>query len=219
MRRLILLRPKPGLSQSAERARALGLQVVECPLFRIEPMTWSAPDAEEFDALLLTSANAVQYGGAELSKLMQLPVKAVGEATAEAAREAGFYVDEIGNSDVATLLAPVPERMRLLHLAGLDHIAIDDRRIDRRIVYRSAEIEEPGPLPIEGAVVAVHSARAGARLKQLAEVKNSTAVVAISSAAASACGPGWLQIEVAAAPNDKCLLALAAMLCHTSAPK
>ncbi len=43
MRKLLLLRPEPGLSASAERARALGLEVIACPLFRVEPVEWQAP--------------------------------------------------------------------------------------------------------------------------------------------------------------------------------
>lgn len=219
MRRLVLLRPEPGLAESAARARALGLKVLPCPLFRVEPMSWSAPSAQSFDALLMTSANAVRHGGPELAKLLELPVQAVGDATATAAREAGFQVNQVGNLDVVNLLAGLPEHMRLLHLSGADHIEVADRRIERRVVYRSAQIEGPGPLPIEDSVVAVHSPRAGARLKQLAKVKGSTAVAAISAAAADACGPGWELVEVADAPNDNSLLALAAMLCHTSPPK
>ena len=44
MRKLLLLRPEPGLSASAERARAIGLDVIACPLFRVEPVEWAAPD-------------------------------------------------------------------------------------------------------------------------------------------------------------------------------
>lgn len=219
MRKLVLLRPEPGLTESLARARALGLEVVPCPLFRVEPMKWSAPESRLYDALLMTSANAARHGGPELARLIDLPVRAVGEATAKAAREAGFRVDRIGSAGVAELLYGLPKDMRLLHLAGADHIEFSDQRIERRIVYRSAQIERPGPLPIQGAVVAVHSARAGARLEQLANRKGSTAVAAISAAAADACGSGWERIEVADSPDDNSLLVLAAMLCHTSQPE
>lgn len=219
MRKLLLLRPEPGLSASAERARALGLQVIACPLFRVEPVPWRAPNAEDYDALLLTSANAVRHGGPELERLRAISAHAVGAATAAAAREAGFRVGTVGDGDVLGLLDRLAPDLRLLHLAGEDHRAPDDPRIDRRIVYRSAAIAEPLLPPLEGLVAAVHSPRAGQRLGELAANRGSTAIAAISAAAAEACGSGWERVETAAEPNDNSLLALAASLCHTSSPQ
>jgi uroporphyrinogen-III synthase len=220
MRKLLLLRPEPGLSASAERARAIGLDVATCPLFCVEPVEWLAPEPTDYDALLLTSANAVRYGGAGLAKLRALPAHAVGGATAAAAREAGFHVETIGIGGVADLLASLPASVNLLHLAGEDRRDAAGRQlIDTRIVYRSAPIEMPGLPPLDGLIVAVHSPRAGARLDELADCRVDTAIAAISTAAAEACGRGWERIEVAERPDDPSLLALAAMLCHTSPPK
>ena len=56
------------------------------PLFSVESLAWKVPDAASFDALLLTSANAVRQAGAGLTQLRGLPVHAVGAATATAAR-------------------------------------------------------------------------------------------------------------------------------------
>ena len=219
MRKLLLLRPEPGLSVSAERARSLGLDVNACPLFRIEPVEWSIPERLEFDALLLTSANAVRQAGKGLARLKALPVHAVGEATARAAHDAGLNVATIGNRDVEALLAGLPPGIRLLHLAGEDHRDPHDRRIERRIVYRSAAIAEPELPPLERVVVAVHSPRAGKRLVELVQRRELTAIAAISKAAAEACGSGWECVEVAEMPDDNRLLALAARLCHTSPPE
>jgi uroporphyrinogen-III synthase len=71
---------------------------------------------------------------------------------------------------------------------------------------------------LDGLVVAVHSSRAGRRLGELAAIRDRTAIAAISAAAGAACGSGWERIEVAERPDDPSLLALAAMLCHTSPP-
>lgn len=219
MRKLLLLRPEPGLSASVARARAMGLEVIGCPLFEVESVAWKAPGPAEFDALLLTSANAVRHCGAELAKLKMLPVHAVGAATASAAREAGFTVETVGEDDIADLLSRVPPSLRLLHLAGEDHRATDNPRIERLIVYRAAAIAQPQLPPLEGLVVAVHSPRAGRRLAELADTRGATRIAAISAAAADACGGEWEQVEVAEQPNDNSLLALAARLCHTSSPQ
>ena len=69
MRKLLLLRPEPGLSASVTRARALGLDVIACPLFRVGPVEWALPDSARFDGLLLTSANALRNGGPGLRQL------------------------------------------------------------------------------------------------------------------------------------------------------
>ena len=219
MRKLLLLRPQPGLSASAQRARALGLEVILCPLFRVEAMAWKPPDPANFDGLLMTSANAVRYGGPELETLKGLPVHAVGQATAAAARTAGFRVATVGDGNAIELLERLPPSLRLLHLAGEDHQDPGDPRIDRRILYRSAEIVEPDLPDLDGLVVAVHSPRAGARLSVLATDRNHTIIAAISAPAADACGSGWERIDSAPEPNDNSLLALAAMLCHTSCPE
>ena len=109
-----------------------------------------------------------------------------------------------------------PHLQRLLHLAGQDHRDTGAPNVDRRIVYRSVAIEEPDLPALEDLVVAVHSPRAGNRLAELASGRAATAIAAISPAAAEACGIGWERVEIADEPNDKSLLALAAMLCHTS---
>jgi len=216
MRPVLLLRPEPGLSASAERARELGLEVLACPLFRVEAVAWDVPDAAKYEALLLTSANAVRHGGAGLDALKALPAHAVGEATAAAARQAGYQVSSVGVRNAAEMIAGLPPSLRLLHLCGKHHVPGDDPRIDRRIVYRSAEIDDPRLPPLSGQVVAVHSARAGARLAELADERGGAAIAAISEAAAEAVGSGWQRVEIAEQPTDASLLALAAMLCHTS---
>ena len=217
MRKLLLLRPEAGLSASAERAKALGLEVIACPLFEIEAVGWDVPGSANFDALLLTSANAVRHAGEGLERLRSLPVHAVGEATASAASAAGLRVVNIGWAGAAELLATLPPSARLLHLAG-EHRSRPDssHRIDTRVVYRSAAIDEPALPSLEGLVAAVHSPRAGARLAELSRTRHRTMIAAISPSAAEACGAGWERVESAVRLDDESLLAVAAMLCHTS---
>jgi uroporphyrinogen-III synthase len=216
MKTLLLLRPEPGLSASAERARALGLDVLCCALFRVEPLDWTVPDPTHYDALLLTSANAVRHAGPKLAMLASLPVHAVGQSTAAAAQGAGLNVKTVGCGNVSDLLLALPASLRLLHLAGEDHHPNAEASIERRITYRSAPISDPNLPLLDGLVVAVHSARAGTRLSELAEERGAAIIAAISDEAAAACGDGWAGITVAAEPNDKSLLALAAGLCHKS---
>ena len=218
MRKLLLLRPEPGLSASMARAGEMGLDAIACPLFRIEPAEWAAPDASQYDALLLTSANALRQAGAQLSQVSQLPAYAVGVATADRAEKAGLRVVGVGRSDIAELLAAVPRSLKLLHLAGEHRREVESAHsIDRITVYRSTLIDDPALPSLEGLVVAVYSPRAGARLAELVGSRGETAIAAISAAAAEACGRGWEKVAIADTPDDSSLLALAASLCHTSA--
>ncbi len=223
MRRLAILRPEPGASATVERAAAIGLDAFALPLFEVEAVEWPVPDPREFDALLLTSANAVRHGGPGLGKLRRLPVYAVGEATASAARGAGFEVAASGDGGIDELLAAVPAALRLLHLCGEHRIVPETtRNITAVAIYRSKELPPPAGLrAIEGETVAVHSPRAGKRLADLAEgaaIDRSTVrIAAISDAAAAAAGAGWERREAAAMPGEAALLALAARLCDNRA--
>lgn len=220
MRRLLVLRPEPGATSTVARAREEGLEAIAVPLFEIEPVAWAVPDAREFDALLLTSANAVRHGGGGLRSLRHLRVHAVGNATAEAARKAGFSVASIGDGGVDRLLGSIDPGLRLLHLCGEERQEPDAgrQRIASIPVYR-AKVLTPDLGNVHGAVAMIHSPRAGRRFAELVADRGSISLAAISSAAAQAAGDGWAQVESAAEPTDDALLALAAQLCDKPPPK
>ena len=218
MRRVLVLRPEPGATATVARARELGLEAVSIPLFEIAAIPWTAPNAAPFDALLLTSPNAVRHGGPELRKLGDLPAYVVGEATAEAAREAGLRIAGTGDAGVDRLLGMIPPDLTLLHLCGEDRKVPWSPRhaITPVTVYRAIEIPEPEVGPFSG-VALIHSPRAGRRFAELVEDRGGIAIAAISPAAAEAVGDGWDTVETASAPTDEALLALAARLCNKPA--
>jgi uroporphyrinogen-III synthase len=182
-------------------------------LFAVSAVAWDAPDPRAFDFLLLTSANAVRHGGPGLARLRGLAVLAVGLATAAAARAAGFSIAQIGEGGVAALLAGVTAGQRLLHLTGVDHQAAGTRHhIHTIAVYRAAPLE--CVLPAGECVALVHSARAGARLAELAHERGAITIVALSAGAAAACGTGWAGVATPERPDEAALLALAARLCQ-----
>jgi uroporphyrinogen-III synthase len=225
MRRVVVLRPEPGASATAERARERGLDPIVLPLFEVEPVVWQAPDPDGFDGLLLTSANAVRMGGDQLKGLRGLPVHAVGEATARAAREAGFDIANTGEAGIDRLLGSIGPTLKLLHLCG-EHRRTPQgvrQRIQAIPVYRSNERRGVDVRQAGDGVVLIHSPRAGRRFAALVDQagceRNSFAIAAISNAAAESSGDGWAQIEVAETPDEDALLALAARLCNKPAPQ
>ncbi len=227
--RVLILRPEPGASQTAARARELGLEPVVAPLFTVRPLTWQAPDPAGFDGVMMTSANAARQGGAQLALYAELRCYAVGETTAKAAGKAGFRHVVTGPSDaqaLGTMMASDGVRTAL-HLCGEDRIAIDVPGVVILScpVYRSDAAEA---LPsrarealMAGALVLLYSPRAAsifAALCDRAGIDRSRSTLAtISTAAAIAAGPGWAAVESASQPRDQALLELAAKLCNSAA--
>ena len=217
-RPLAVLRPEPGNTATADRVEALGLQAIRLPLFAVRALRWPPPDPADHDALLLTSANALRFGGLNLADLLSLPVLAVGEKTAEAARLAGFDVMAAGNADAAAMLVLASARglSRVLHLAGRDRAIEPHGPVTRAIpVYASEEVPVAAEWieQLRGATALLHSARAAARLGALIDAhgiaRSEIAIAALSPAVSAAAGTGWANIAIASAPTDAALIAAA----------
>jgi uroporphyrinogen-III synthase len=224
---LVIVRPEPGLSATAAEAEKLGLPVIAAPLFAIEPRAWDAPDPAAIDGLLIGSANAIRHGGSALAAFRAKPVYAVGESTAQTARDAGFTVAATGTGGLQSVLdALAGQTLTLLRLAGADHVRLDPPggiALVTRIAYASV----PQPLTDSlattlrtGAVVVLHSAAAahhfGAESDRLGLDRTGIALAALGPRIAEAAGEGWRTVETAAEPTDAALLALGQRMCHSA---
>lgn len=120
--RILLARPREDAERLAPKLVARGHEVLIEPLINIVPVPGVAIDLDGVQAVLFTSANGVRaFAGAVPRR--DLPVYAVGDATAEAARLAGFTAIESAGGDVRDLVRLVRERIgpdggALLHAAG-----------------------------------------------------------------------------------------------------
>jgi uroporphyrinogen-III synthase len=219
VRKLLILRPQPGASETATKAAGLRLDVVVAPLFTVRPVAWEAPG--EVDAILLTSANAARQTGADLGPLAGKPCYVTGEATAAAARQAGFGEVRAGSGDGAAALRLAREdgHRRVLHLCGRDHIVFPD--VEQRIVYAADAVpalpDAARDAVAEGAIALLHSPRAAALFRTLVDDPTGIAIAALSPAVADAAGEGWAAVAVAPQPRDEALLEVAAKLCQTAA--
>lgn len=224
-RAVVVLRPQPGADATASRAAGLGFVATIAPIFRLGAIAWQGPPAADYDALMLTSAAAARLGGPQLALYRALPLFAVGEATAAAARGAGFRDVQAGTADAAAILGQIARRgyARVLHLAGREHRATEAAgvRVDRRIVYAADPLpamDQAGVAALRsGAIALLHSPRGAAHFASLtaqADVPRALIrIAAISPAAASAAGEGWSAIAIADRPSDAGILAAAARLC------
>lgn len=208
-RAVAVLRPEPGNARTAALVVARGGHAIRLPLFAVTAMPWTSPDPARFDALVATSANAFRHGGDGLAALRDLPVWAVGRATARAATAAGFTVAGTGEADAAALVATIPPGRRLLHLAGRERIAIP--RACAVTVYAADAVAIPpdAVAALAGGVALLHSARAATRLAALVARRDDIDLVAISPAVAAAAGDGWASVRVPPRPDDDALVALA----------
>ncbi|CAN5272045.1 hypothetical protein BH10PSE14_BH10PSE14_18210 [soil metagenome] len=214
-RRIAVLRPEPGNAATAARVKAVGARAISLPLFAVRPLGWTAPDTADFDAILLTSANAARFGGPALAELNGLPAFAVGEKTAIAARDAGFDVKASGGTDAAAIVAVARAQgfQRLLHLGGRERSIAAGGPIGAAIaVYanEALDIADTALAELAGAVALLHSARAAQRLGELVDAagmaRGDIALAAISAAVAASAGLGWSAVAVAAMPRDQALI-------------
>ncbi len=223
---LLILRPLDGALQTERRAKDLGLQTVVDPLFTVESIAWTGPAAQDFDALLLTSANAVTHGGAQLDIYKTLPVLAVGQKTARAAENAGWHIAETGDSSGQQLLDKLAadQYRNILWLAGEQHSELDpgERQLQIVPVYRSRAIamgETAAACLQTETVLLIHSARAArhlvSELDRLQIKRDRHHVVVFSAKVAAAAGQGWRSVRMAARPDDDALLSLATGLCQS----
>lgn len=212
----IVLRPEPGNAATASAIEAEGGIAIRMPLFQVVPCEWQPVDPARFDALVLTSANAVRHAGPALGRYAGLPVHAVGPATAAAAREAGLLVAAVGEGGAAALLddAAAGGVARALRLGGRHQAAATHPVVAHSIaVYHSIALPLTAPVP-PGSIALVHSPRAGAQLARLVPpaLRSRIALAAISPTALEAADSGWEAVAVAARPDDATLRAAARLI-------
>lgn len=117
----LVTRPREDAEGVSQELRQRGLDVIVTPLLDIHYLD-AEVDAGGVQGILATSANGVRA----LARLLpdrDLPVWAVGDATARMAREAGYHNVEAAGGDVHSLAALVksrcnPESGAFLHAAG-----------------------------------------------------------------------------------------------------
>jgi uroporphyrinogen-III synthase len=128
---ILVTRPHPDDEATAAGLRARGYEVLLAPMLRFEPAAFHEDLDADYGAVIVTSANALRGIEPQLkaSRWLKLPLFAVGEHTATAARSIGFEQVIPAKGDAAALrdlvLASVKAKTLkktspLLYLAGAD---------------------------------------------------------------------------------------------------
>lgn len=230
--RLLLTRPRDDAEPLAEALRRTGHEVLTEPMLEIRSRSDAALDLDGAQAVLLTSANGARaLAGATARR--DLPVCAVGDATARAARAAGFVDVASADGDVAALAELARARLdpaagRLVHVAG-SAVAGDlsaalagaGFAVDRAVLYEARKAAALSPAcraalrdgRLDGALF--FSPRSAAAFVRLAEAAGLAAAcrrmsaLCLSQAVADAAGVvSWREINVAVRPTQADLLDL-----------
>src|SRR4051794_28022511 len=111
---VLVTRPHPDNEATAERLRARGFKVLLAPILRFEPVAFRLDTDADYGGIVLTSANSLRAVRPQLadSRLLGLPLFAVGEHTASAARDAGFNKVIVAGGDAANLRIVVRDSVR-----------------------------------------------------------------------------------------------------------
>jgi uroporphyrinogen-III synthase len=128
---ILVTRPQPDNDTTTSALRARGFDVLPAPMLQFEAVPLRDDPDAHYGAVIVTSANALRAiaGQPDIADLQKLPLFAVGERTAEAARAAGFAHVISADGDVHALRDLMVERVRakklkksqtLLYLAGAD---------------------------------------------------------------------------------------------------
>lgn len=228
--RLLLTRPAVEAERTRRRFAAAGHTLVAAPVLAIEPLV-TALDLTGVQALAVTSRQGLA-ALADATPRRDLPLYAVGDATAEAARAAGFTQVESAAGALEDLTALLAARIdpaggRVLHLSG-ENIAgelgetLRSKGIEvvRTPLYRARPVEELDRTALDelrggrldGALFfSPRSAKVFARLAvrhSLEQACGRLVAYCLSAAVAErAAALAWRRLVVAAHPDLPSLLA------------
>lgn len=229
--RALITRPAIDAQPLAEALAGRGFEVVIEPLLEIVPVAGPAPSFAGVQGVLATSANGVR-ALADKGGRRDLPLWAVGDATAAEARRLGFARVSSASGDVASLAELVaqdadPGAGALLHVAG-SHVAGDLAGrlgaqgfvVRRAVLYeaRAARSFSPALRDLLAArqidVAFFFSPRTAtsfvtlARSAALGDACAAVAAFALSAAVAEVLGAlAWRGVRVAGQPTQSALLA------------
>jgi uroporphyrinogen-III synthase len=230
--RVLVTRPMPDCERTAATLRGRGYDVLVVPLMQVKPI--AADLSGNWSAVIISSANAVRALDAQqIASLAKLPLFAVGQRSADAARDAGFMDVRSANGNAEDLIRLVAgsnldQAATYLYLAGEDRAAdvegeLAKRGIEARtvIVYKSVTLDYPpelaNALRNREIAVALHFSRRSAEnyvngakaagLEQMASAPQHFCLSAQVTEPLRAAGVVG-QISVAPDPNEAALLAI-----------
>lgn len=210
--RIWVTRARPGAEATSGRLTALGLTPLVAPLLEVRTLA-AEIDLTGIDGLIFTSRNGVAAFTA-LNPDRARRVFTVGEATAHAAREAGFTDVVSAGGDLTALAALIRDEapgMTLLHAAAakpagdLSTLVGDRAQVRATAVYETVETHAAPPKAWD--TVLIHSPRAATAFAARTPDARGRLACAISTAAAAPLASlPFAEVRIAAAPTEDAVL-------------
>lgn len=210
--RLWVTRTAPAAHETAARLAALGHTPLVAPLLVVRPLPLT-DRVPTHAALAFTSRNAVVLWSPNDPDRSR-PVFCVGDATAEAARAAGYTDVHSASGDVRDLavlirsetpgpiLVPGPARPA----ADLAALVGGDTPVHPLAVYETVEADDPAPVAFDG--VLFHSPRAAAAFadRHAGTAPGRLAFAMSPAVAAPLEALGFSGVRIAARPDEQALI-------------
>lgn len=223
MRPVLVTRAEPGASRTCERLVQRGHVPINAATANIS-FRDAALDLQPGEALALTSPNGAE-AAARLTSKRDQTVFAVGEATASAARQAGFTNVMSAGGDGAALAAMIATQAAgpLVHVRGRDQgfdltAALAEAGLQARpvIAYSAETVDQLPPEALdamgEGPAVLVHSIKGAQRFEALLRgagceslLKHSRCAAISEAAARTLIAAGAGSVEIAQTPDEPAL--------------
>ncbi|CAN5303543.1 uroporphyrinogen-III synthase [soil metagenome] len=222
--RVWITRTAPGAERTAQAVRAAGFEPLVSPLLIANPL-FATPDIGSLDnvaALAFTSVNGLAF--ADLSPRRDWLVFAVGDRTAQAARDRGF-TDVVSAGGDANELARLIARQWIARgwtdrpdillvptaaQPAADLAALMEGDVSVRTIAVYEMQESPAAPPADFDIVLIHSARAAdilARRLKPAVAGRCVAVALSETAATPLRALGFADLRIAARPDEPGLIA------------
>ncbi len=160
MRRVLITRPIDDAAPLIEALRARAVDAMVEPLMTIQSTDEPLPPLDGLQGLLFTSANGVRAFAARTDR-RDLRAYAVGEATAAAARRAGFTEVDVAGGDSDALAQLViaeadPAGGKLIHVAGTqiagnlsEQLSTAGFTVERAVLYDALSAHSLSPETVE----------------------------------------------------------------------
>ncbi len=224
--KIIITRPQEDAGPLSEKMIALGHQPLVLPLLKIVARSNVQIPYRPYQAICLTSANAVRVL-TDVTSIKTIPLLAVGPQSLLTALEKGFAEADAHGGDVIGLHSYIVEHLQskngpLLYLSGSEtsgdlegHLSQSGFEVDRVITYDAVSSTLAGheaEIKTANAVVLYSPRSAKLWVQQIENLKLGTAAQAInhlclSPNIAANLPQSWPR-AIAAAPNEASLLAL-----------
>lgn len=222
----LITRTMPGADATAQKIAPLGYEPIILPAAILRP-TNSSIDINGIQALLVTSSNAPNLANLT-PEILTLPVYAVGDATAKAARNAGFENVVSAGGDASTLAVLAADRLKpkdgaLMHLRGHE-VAGDVAGLlgACKFEVRATEIYETIDNPEFGekinqilakndGIIMFHSPKGAQRFRKYADfslLKNWSALCISQASSIPIDEPIWANFLIAQKPNEAAMIEL-----------